>query len=78
MNNVHLYPSPFSMDDTYLFETFLLAFSRDTPLKGKGTYLGRESVEINPILDGNADNHKIEAQSSKLKAQKDLLPWPLV
>jgi hypothetical protein len=68
MHDVHLNTFSFPVDDSDLFETFLLTFQK-VLLQERRDLLGRESVKINPVLDGNPDNHKIKlkVQSSKFK-----------
>jgi hypothetical protein len=68
MDDVPLNPFPFSMDNSDLFEPFLLAF-QEILLQKRRDLLRRESVKVNPILNGNSNSHKVrlKAENSKLK-----------
>jgi hypothetical protein len=66
MHDVHLNTLSFPMDDSDLFETFLLTFQK-VLLQERRDLLGRESVKINPVLDGNPDNHNFKPQTSKFE-----------
>ena len=57
MDDVHLHPLPLSVDDSDLLEAFLLTFEKIV-LQERRDFPGREGVEIDPVLDGNFQNHK--------------------
>ena len=68
MDDVHLDSFSFPMDDSNFSETFLLTFQEIFLQKGRDL-LGGESVEVNPILDGNLYHHKLNVkfQNPKFK-----------
>jgi hypothetical protein len=65
MDNVHLNPFAFSVDNSDLLEAFLLTFEK-VVLQERGDLPGGKSMEVDPILDGNLNHHK---SCSKLKAE---------
>jgi hypothetical protein len=70
MDNVHLNPFSLSVDNSDLLEAFLLTFEKIV-LEERRDFLGRESVKIDPVLDGNLKNHKrnVKFQNPKLKGK---------
>ena len=52
MDDIHLNPFAFSVDNSDLLEAFLLAFEKIV-LQERGDLPGGECMEVNPILDGN-------------------------
>jgi hypothetical protein len=67
MDDVHLHPLSLSVNNSDLLEAFLLTFE-EIVLQERTNLLGREGVKINPVLDGNLNNHK-KVSSSTLKVQ---------
>jgi len=59
MNDISLNSFPLPMDDSDLSKTFILAF-RKIIFQEIRDLLGRESVKINPVFNGNANNHSSE------------------
>jgi hypothetical protein len=70
MDDIHLNPFPFSVDNSDLLEAFLLTFE-EIVLQERRDFPGGEGVKIDPVLDGNANNHKesfkFKVESSKFK-----------
>jgi len=68
MDDIHLNPFSLSVDNSDLLEAFLLAFEKIV-LQERGDLPGGECMEVNPILDGNLNHHKImlKAEGRKLK-----------
>ena len=56
MDDIHLDPLPLPVNDSDLFEPFLLTLMEVFLQKGRNLSR-RESVKVDPIFDGNADNH---------------------
>jgi len=59
MDDVHLDPLSLSVDNSDLLEALFLTFE-EIVFQERRDLLGREGVEIDPILDGNANNHHLE------------------
>jgi len=68
MDDVHLNPFAFSVDNSDFLEAFLPALEKIV-LQERGDLSGGKSMEVNPILDGNLNHHKImlKAEGRKLK-----------
>lgn len=68
MDNVHLNPLSFSVNNPDLFVAFLLTFEKIV-LQERRDLFGRESMKIDPVLDGNLNGHKgsfkFKVESSK-------------
>lgn len=56
MDNVPLNPFPFSMNDSNLSEPFLLTF-QEVCLQEGGDLLRKEAVKIDPVFNGDTNNH---------------------
>jgi len=69
MDDVHLHPLPLSVDDSDLLEAFLLTFEKIV-LQERRDFPRREGVEIDPVLDGNFQNHKSQFGVPKIYFQK--------
>jgi hypothetical protein len=70
MDNVHLNPFSLSVDNSDLLEAFLLTLE-EIVLQERRDLFGRESMKIDPVLDGNLNYHK---QNVKLPAHRAGLP----
>jgi hypothetical protein len=70
MDDIHLNPFPFPVDDPNFSKTFLLTLEK-VLLQKRRDLLGGESMKINPILDGNPKNHKrnVKFQNPKFKGK---------
>ena len=58
MDDIHLDPFSFSVDNSDLLEAFLLTFEK-VVLQERGDLPGGKSMEVNPILDRNLNNHDL-------------------
>jgi hypothetical protein len=68
MDDIHLNPFSFSVDNSDLFEAFLLTFEKIV-LQERRDLFRREGVKVDPILDGNTDSHNqnVKFQNPKFK-----------
>jgi hypothetical protein len=70
MDDIHLDSFSLSVDNSNLLEAFFLAFEKIV-FQELRNFLWRESVKVNPILDGNLNSHKqnVKFQNPKLKGK---------
>ena len=59
MDDIHLHPFSFSVDNADLLEAFLLTFE-EIVLQERRNLLRGESMKVDPILDGNLNSHYLE------------------
>ncbi len=62
MDDVHLHAFSLSVDDAYFLEALPLTFE-EIVLQKRRDLPGRKSVKIKPVLDGNANRHKIKLKT---------------